>query len=91
MEPVIKVRYKDAFFLALLIPYVCTAAYTRCDKRPLETAAPRAEGSNGFGVTIVGKPLLYRPNTQYKIMIKVKEQSELRRRLLGNNAFSPRI
>ena len=76
MEPVIKVRHKSllsTLSLTLILTLIggSDAAHVVCDKHPTESNAEKTPGSNGFGVTIVGMPKLYRPSTQYTISLKV--------------------
>ena len=73
MEPVIKVRHKlHVLLIALAVISPASCAHVACDKNPTESHAEKTPGSNGFGVTIVGMPKLYRPNSQYTISLKVK-------------------
>lgn len=78
MEPVIKVRYKWASIwltvhLAALCGPVGGNPYPKCDKSPEGTTAPKTEGTNGFAITIVGTPRLYRPHQVYTISLQVTQ------------------
>ena len=76
MEPVIKVRYKGAILMLIVVSLLARdarSAHLRCEKTPKETYVPKTEGSNGFAVTITGSPRLYRPNQIYTISLRVRK------------------
>ena len=72
MEPIIKVRYKEAFFLCLgILANVVYGALPKCDKTPHDQGTDKIAGDNGFAIHVSGSPRMYRPNQLYNIQLSV--------------------
>ena len=83
MEPVIKVRYKEKFFLFigvcwLLVVGSAEGFMARCDKTPQDQRSDKIHGDNGFSIHVSGSPRKYRPNQVYTIQLGVSYWSEAR-------------
>ena len=81
MEPVIKVRYKEKFFLLigvcwLLVVGSAEGFMARCDKTPQDQRSDKIHGDNGFSIHVSGSPRKYRPNQVYTIQLGVSYWSE---------------
>jgi hypothetical protein len=79
MEPITKVRFKEriSFLCLLIVFHGAFASMPRCEKSPLDQAAGKIGGDNGFSISVSGSPRKYRPNQVYTLNLSVSSTLSL--------------
>ena len=69
LDTKVRIRLDLLIFAILLILDVGSGSAPKCDKRPLGQQSYKTYGDNGFKVSVVGSPRLYRPGQVYTVTL----------------------